>query len=62
MVVEGGDLETQARLIPLLEGKYARDGQTTAYVCENRVCDLPTTDPAVFASQLRGPGGQKAAR
>jgi uncharacterized protein YyaL (SSP411 family) len=32
---------------PMLEGK------PTAYVCRGNVCDLPTTDPAVFAQQLR---------
>jgi uncharacterized protein YyaL (SSP411 family) len=31
----------------------ARDSKPTAYVCENRICDLPTTDPAVFATQIR---------
>jgi len=36
----------------LLDGKTARDGRATAYVCENRICDLPTTDPAVFATQI----------
>ena len=39
-------------LVPLVEGKIALDGKVTAYVCENRVCDLPTTDPAVFARQI----------
>ncbi len=44
-----GELE---RLVPLARSKIARDGRTTAYVCENQVCDLPTQDPAVFAKQL----------
>jgi uncharacterized protein YyaL (SSP411 family) len=39
-------------LVPVAEGKVALDGRATGYVCENRVCDLPTTDPAVFARQL----------
>ena len=52
VVVEGEDLTAQMKLIPLLEGKFARDGQATAYVCENRVCDLPTTDPDIFARQI----------
>ena len=52
VVVDGEDLAAQTKLIPLLEGKFARDGQATAYVCENRVCDLPTTDPDVFARQI----------
>ena len=53
MAVEGPDLEEQARVVPLLADKYARGGQATAYVCENRVCDLPTTDPGQFAEQIR---------
>jgi hypothetical protein len=53
VAVEGSDLEEQSRVVPLLEGKYAMQGLATAYVCENRVCDLPTTDPEVFADQLR---------
>ncbi len=52
IVAEGEELERHARVIPLLDGKTARDGRTTAYVCENRICDLPTTDPAVFAMQI----------
>ena len=52
IVAEGEELERHARVIPLLDGKTARDGRTTAYVCENRICDLPTTDPAVFATQI----------
>ena len=39
--------------VPLLEDRPPRDGKATAYVCERRVCLLPTTDPAVFARQLR---------
>ena len=53
VVAEGDELDTHAVLIPLLEGKVARDSKPTAYVCENRICDLPTTDPAVFATQIR---------
>ena len=52
IVAEGDELERHAQVVPLLEGKTARDGQATAYVCENRICDLPTTDPAVFATQI----------
>ena len=55
IVAEGSELESHAALVPLLEGKVARGGKATAYVCENRICDLPTTDPAVFATQIRTP-------
>jgi uncharacterized protein YyaL (SSP411 family) len=53
MVVEGEELEVHAQLIPLLRGKRAREGEVTAYVCEDRVCRAPTSDPSVFAEQLR---------
>ena len=53
VVAEGDELDNHTALIPLLKGKIARDGKPTAYVCENRICDLPTTDPAVFATQIR---------
>ena len=48
----GTDLDAQKKLIPLLEGRNAIDGKVTAYVCEGRVCKLPTTDPLVFAKQI----------
>lgn len=48
----GADLAAQSRLVPLLKGKVTRNGQATAYVCEKRVCKLPTGDPEVFARQI----------
>ncbi|MCI0410636.1 MAG: thioredoxin domain-containing protein, partial [Acidobacteria bacterium] len=50
---EGGDLEEKAKLTPLLEGKVAQKGKATAYVCEKRVCALPTVDPELFGRQIR---------
>jgi uncharacterized protein YyaL (SSP411 family) len=41
-----------AGLVPVTEGKAALGAVATGYVCENRVCDLPTADPAVFARQI----------
>ena len=52
LATEGGDLAAQSRLVPLLEGKRARGGKATAYVCRGKTCDLPTSDPHVFAAQL----------
>ena len=52
IVVEGAELAKHARVIPLLDGKTTRAERATAYVCENRICDLPTTDPALFATQI----------
>src|SRR4030081_3429169 len=42
-VVAGGDAA-----IPLLEGRAPRNGHATAYVCEQYVCQSPTTDPEVL--------------
>ncbi len=52
VATEGADLEEQRKLVPLLEGKTALEGKVTAYVCERRVCKLPTTSPDVFARQI----------
>ncbi len=52
VATEGEDLATQMRRVPLLEGKRALGGKATAYVGRGRVCELPTSDPRVFAAQL----------
>jgi uncharacterized protein YyaL (SSP411 family) len=51
-VASEGDTAALAELVPLVGDKVARGGRTTAYVCEERVCDLPTSDPEAFARQL----------
>jgi uncharacterized protein len=51
-VVSERDKEALAELVPLVGDKIARGGRVTAYVCEQRVCDLPTDDPEVFARQI----------
>ncbi len=53
VVVEGDDLKSQAKLIPLVEGKITQGKKPMAYVCEAGVCELPTSDPRVFARQIR---------
>ena len=50
---EGDPLAKLAALAPLVSSKVAKGGKTTAYVCEKQTCELPTTDPEVFARQLR---------
>ena len=50
---EGPSLGELGRLTPLVQGKVADKNQATAYVCKRGVCDLPTTDPAVFEKQIR---------
>ncbi len=52
--VEGEDLESQFRTFPILEGKYAIDGQATAYVCQAGTCKRPVTEAEAFADQLSG--------
>jgi uncharacterized protein YyaL (SSP411 family) len=52
VVREGANLDAHAELAPLVKGKVARKGRVTAYVCENRVCEFPTSDPDEFARQL----------
>ncbi len=51
-VVSEPELSGHAKLLPLIEGKRAIKGKPTAYVCEKRVCELPTSDPEVFARQI----------
>jgi uncharacterized protein YyaL (SSP411 family) len=52
VATEGPDLVAQERLVPLIEGKRAMGGKPTAYVCRRSVCDLPTSEPKVFVTQL----------
>jgi uncharacterized protein YyaL (SSP411 family) len=52
VVAIGADASALAATIPIAADKTARAGKPTAYVCEQRVCALPTSDPAVFAQQL----------
>jgi uncharacterized protein YyaL (SSP411 family) len=56
---EGPDHTQQATLIPLLEGKTAQKGRTTAYVCTEGVCRLPALDVRSFGAQLGGGAAQQ---
>ena len=53
VISEGKDLQYHAKVIPLVKGKIAQDKKVTAYVCEEGTCKLPTSDPNVFASQIK---------
>ena len=52
----GDALAALATLAPIVDGKQALRGRSTAYVCERGHCQLPTSDPAVLRRQL-GPTG-----
>ena len=51
-VHEGKQLRDAQKVLPLVNHKKALRGKTTAFVCRNQRCDLPTSDPTVFATQL----------
>ena len=51
-VVAENEVAALANRLPLVKGKRARKGRTTAYVCERGVCQLPTSDADVFVRQL----------
>ncbi len=40
--------------IPLLEGRTSLNGQATAYVCRNFMCELPVTGPEALVAELKG--------
>jgi hypothetical protein len=52
IVPAGAAQRRLAPLVPLVADKRAQGGRATAYVCENRVCAVPTSDPEVLAGQL----------
>ena len=56
IVTQGDELVTHQQVVPWLEAKRAIKGKVTAYVCEQHVCSLPTSDPGIFAKQLATTG------
>ncbi len=52
VVVDEAKVAALAERVPPVDGKLCLDGRATAYVCEGGACELPTTDPAVFARLL----------
>jgi uncharacterized protein YyaL (SSP411 family) len=42
----------EALLVRLLEGKQALRNRATAFICERGRCELPTSDPDVFARPI----------
>ena len=53
IVDDGAERDAHASRVPLLRYKTAQKGRSTAYVCENRICKKPTSDPEVLKSQLK---------
>jgi hypothetical protein len=51
-VAEGAELDSLAKTLSIVSGKTLIGGKTTAYVCENRVCQFPTNDVKQFRKQL----------
>ena len=52
VVVSSAEAAKLEERVPLLRGKRPIGNLATAYVCEQRVCALPTTDVLVFAGQI----------
>jgi uncharacterized protein YyaL (SSP411 family) len=44
--------EQLAQWLPFLQGVTRKEGRATAYICEDYVCKLPTSDPKVVARLL----------
>jgi uncharacterized protein YyaL (SSP411 family) len=45
-------LDALAPLASFVDGKITQAGRAAAYVCEHGRCELPTSDPATFKTQL----------
>ncbi|MQA31720.1 MAG: DUF255 domain-containing protein [Luteitalea sp.] len=57
LLLDGGAAQQQiAEWLPFVANIDRRDGKATAYICENYVCNLPTTDPQTAARLLDGKG------
>jgi uncharacterized protein YyaL (SSP411 family) len=50
----GAGQEQLAQWLPFLQGVTRLEGRATAYICEDYVCKLPTTDPKIVARLLEG--------
>jgi uncharacterized protein len=52
VVCEGEELDRASELVPFLRGKKAQDERAVAYLCQDRICRLPTPDPALLSREL----------
>jgi uncharacterized protein YyaL (SSP411 family) len=53
MLVDDSARKMLAGYLPIIQTMTRVHGKTTAYVCENYACKLPTADPQKFAELLR---------
>ena len=53
LLVDGHSRQPLASYLPVVETMTRSHGETTAYVCENYTCKLPTSDPAKFSELLQ---------
>ena len=53
LLVDGHSRQPLASYLPVVETMTRSHGETTAYVCENYTCKLPTADPAKFSELLQ---------
>ena len=49
----GKELDSHAKIVPVVRGKFAMNGKATAYVCEKGLCSLPAEDPMLFSQQIK---------
>ncbi|MCX6133996.1 MAG: thioredoxin domain-containing protein [Ignavibacteriales bacterium] len=53
MLADAGDGQAElSRLLPIIGSLKKLEGRTTAYICENYTCQLPTSDPAEIVKIL----------
>jgi len=52
LVLPASEVESVAAVAPMVADKVARDGEPTAYLCEQGVCQSPVTDPEALRRQL----------
>ncbi|MCC6350402.1 MAG: thioredoxin domain-containing protein [Candidatus Eisenbacteria bacterium] len=52
LVVDDASRERLSRLAPFAATLAPKDGRATGYVCVDRACRLPVTEPEAFAAQL----------
>jgi uncharacterized protein len=57
VVCEGEELDRAGALAPFIRGKKADGDRAVAYLCEDKSCRLPTSDPGEFGRQLQAISG-----